>query len=657
MSFSSDLWNGFDLIKNNFLKTFNKLKNFYEIMFSFASLEKNYTVNLEILYEQYQNLFSSDELFSFPSKTFISNIKVECEYHKLYYNNIFENILTPLQNIIETKKKLMINNICDNMKNTEIYNKVLHSLISNQENYHNACKELAKCVSDINVKTLNLEAKKKQGTNKQLMNKRDKDLERVGKTQIDYLTVLTESNFVLKEYNNKTEKILNNLEKEFIDMGECIKNCLLNFSKNKIQLLHDVLEIFNQSKISCYEKMDVKNSIEDFIMRNATKEFKFHKFEYIPFKISQINKNLLFSDFKDNSKNPINQEKVIELVKKYFIEKKITETDREYISRTVNSLKKNAIELNIKYDSFLQGEGKTEQNKNIISDFITNEEKKDNNNINRDVKQKEIFENINYIANFLCKILTGEEGLENDLIKIKSLLQKNEKEIYLEQITDNLKNYRKHGNYILSETTYDNFVNLFNFILEIFGEDDKTLKNIITYSQTFYKIKEGKANPKYYLLYSICNNSIFNKRETWHKIINYSLSFAIKNKNLNEIENSDKAEKEKKLKEYGFQIIAENLAIMRLFMVNDKIYNDTKKYYTNVYKIDGESLKKEIKRFYEENEFNVHKENETQITKGENKEILINNNISTDKDILPSEIQNNEDNNIENKNKESTENK
>ena len=79
MSFSSDLWNGFDIIKSNFLQNMNNLKNFYEIMFSLASLEKNYTINLEILYEQYQKLFNSDENFLFPLKTFISNIKVECE--------------------------------------------------------------------------------------------------------------------------------------------------------------------------------------------------------------------------------------------------------------------------------------------------------------------------------------------------------------------------------------------------------------------------------------------------------------------------------------------------------------------------------------------------------------------------------------------------
>ena len=82
MSFSSDLWNGFDILKNNFLKGLNKLKNIYEIMFSFASLENYYSTNLEMLYEQYKNIFNIDDFFSFPMKTFISNNKVECEYHK-----------------------------------------------------------------------------------------------------------------------------------------------------------------------------------------------------------------------------------------------------------------------------------------------------------------------------------------------------------------------------------------------------------------------------------------------------------------------------------------------------------------------------------------------------------------------------------------------
>ena len=641
MSFSSDLWNGFEIIKKYFIKAFNKLKNFYEIFFSYASLEKNYAVNLEIIYEQFQNTFNSDEILLSPSKTFISNIKVECEYHKLYYNNIFDNILSPLKNIIESKKKSIIKNFCDNIKNSERYEKILHNLISIQENYHNACKELARCLSDINIYKLNLETKKKQGSDIHLTNKRDKSLEKIYRAQIDYLSILTESNIILKDYNDKTENILNNLEIEFTDIGEFIKNCLINYSKSKSQLFHDILEIMNQSKNNFYEKIDVKNEINNFVMNNATKEFKFHKFEYIPFKINNINKNFLFSDIKENPKNPINKEKVIELVKKYFIDNKITEADSEYIAKTMNSLKKYSIEFNINYDLFLE-EGKNNENKNLIIDFNPNEENQII-NINNNMKQKETFENINYIQNFMSKILTGEKDLENDLIKIKTLLQKNEKIIYLEQIIDSLNNCRKHGNYILNESTYDYFLNLFNFILEIFGNNEKVLKNIITFSQTFYKVKEGKSSQKCYILYSICNSAIFNKIETWHKIINYSLSLAIKNKNVNE--NKEKNKKEKIISEFAFKIIVENISIMNLFMVNDEIYNSVKKYYINVYKIDTESLKKEIKHFYEENEFSVNKENINQLIKGEDKEILTKGITDLNKEELTQNIKDNENNN------------
>ena len=455
------------------------------------------------------------------------------------------------------------------------------------------------------------------------------------------MNILTESNIILKDYNDKTENILNNLEIEFTDIGEFIKNCLINYSKSKSQLFHDILEIMNQSKNNFYEKIDVKNEINNFVMNNATKEFKFHKFEYIPFKINNINKNFLFSDIKENPKNPINKEKVIELVKKYFIDNKITEADSEYIAKTMNSLKKYSIEFNINYDLFLQEEGKNNENKNLIIDFNPNEENQII-NINNNMKQKETFENINYIQNFMSKILTGEKDLENDLIKIKTLLQKNEKIIYLEQIIDSLNNCRKHGNYILDESTYDYFLNLFNFILEIFGNNEKVLKNIITFSQTFYKVKEGKSSQKCYILYSICNSAIFNKIETWHKIINYSLSLAIKNKYVNE--NKEKNKKEKIISEFAFKIIVENISIMNLFMVNDEIYNAVKKYYINVYKIDTESLKKEIKHFYEENEFSVNKENINQLIKGEDKEILTKGITDLNKEELTQNIKDNENN-------------
>ena len=631
MSFSSDLWNGFDILKKNFLHTYNKIKHFYEIMFSFASLEKNHSKNLEILYEQNKDLFNSDEILLLSSKTFISSLKIESEYHKYYYNNIFDNILSPIKDIIDNKKFLITKTFNDNMKNTDKFKKIIQNIISKQENYYNSCKELSLCLSDIEIYTQNNETKKKQGVSKVLLTKKDKALEKVNRTQNEYLNIATESNIILKDYNLKTETLLNDLEKEFIQINTCIKDCLIKYSKNKNQLYKDILEMTNHGLNTCYEKIDIEKEIRNFIMKNATKEFKYHKFEYNPFKLNNINKNLLFKETKENSKSQnIDYDRVIQKVKKFFIDNKITGSDTDYIEKTINALREHKLLFSIKYDSIIEM-NKNEENKNLINDLIKNENININTNNNKNnidsnnnkivEKQKDIVNNIKNIENFVNKLTTGKQELENDIIKIKSILQNNkEKYIYSEHFLRNIDNYRSHGNYILSEKSYEYFLNLFTFILDNFKNNDFIIKNIISLSQTFYKIRPGNKNPKYFILYSISNHSIFNKNETWHKIINYSLTNYSINKDLSiKIE---KEQREKKLDDNIFKILIENLSIMKLFRVNDKVFNEVKNYYIQVYGLDKELVKKEINYFYKENNFSINEENEKELIKGENKEFL-----------------------------------
>ena len=651
MSFSSDLWNGFDILKKNFLHTYNKLKHFYEIMFAFASLEKNHSKNLEILYEQNKDLFNSDEILLLSSKTFISSLKIESEYHKYYYNNIFDNILSPIKDIIDNKKNFIIKNFNDNMNNSEKFKKIIQNIISKQENYYNSCKELSLCLSDIEIYAQNNETKKKQGVSKVLLNKKDKALEKVNRTQSEYLNIATESNIILKDYNLKTETLLNSLEKEFIEINTCVKDCLIKYSKNKNQLYKDILEMTNHGLSTCYDKIDVEKEMQNFVMRNATKEFKYHKFEYNPFKLNNINKNLLFSETSEASKlQGIDCDRVIQKVRKFFIDNKITGSDSDYIERMINALKEDKLLFSIKYDSIIEMNA-NEENKNLINDLIKNENininntdknKNKNNDSNSKIveKQKEIINNIKYIEKFVNKLTNGEQDLENDINKIKTILQNNkEKYIYSENFLKGLDSYRSHGNYILNEKSYEYFLNLFSFILDNFKNNDFIIKNIIILSQTFYKIRPGSKNPKYYILYSISNHSIFNKSETWHKIINYSLTNYSVNKDLSI--KMEKEQREKKLNEHIFNILVENLSIMKVFRVNEKIFNEVKNYYIQVYGIDKELVKKEINNFYKDNNFSINEENEKELIKGENKEFLAKNlEKNEDKDNIISEENN-----------------
>ena len=636
MSFSSDLWNGFDMLRKNFLQTYNKIKHFYEMMFSFASLEKNHSKNLEILYEQNKDLFNSDEILLLPSKTFISSLKIESEYHKYYYNNIFDNVLSPLKNIIDNKRTLITKIFCDGMKNTKKFNNIIQNIILKQDNYYNSCKDLSLCLSEIEIYTINSESKKKQNVSKVLINKKEKALEKLNRTQNEYLNIITESNVILKDYNLKTDALLNDLEKEFTHISTCIKECLINYSKNKIQLYKDILDMTNHGLNTCYEKIDIENSINNFVLNNATKEFKYHKFEYNPFKLNNINKNLLFKDIKDNTKfKPNDYDRIIQKIQKFFVDNKITGSDSDYIERMINSLKKIKLELSIKYDLLLDSD-KNEENKNLIIQFPKNE---NNNNIiipnnnNKIVvdKEKEIMNNIKTVENFINKLTSGEIELDNDISKIKALLQKKENYIYIEHIIRGINNYRSHGNYILKDITYEYFLNLFIFILERYNNNDYIIKNLLTFAQTFYKIKTDNKNPKYYILYSISNNAIFNKIEIWHKIINYSLTNYAVNKDLSN--KMEKEEREKKLEEHIFNILVENLSVMKLFSVNDKTYDEVRDYYVQIYKIDYQKLNKEIDYFYKENYFSIKQENDKELIKGEDKaSLLLLKNKDKDKD-------------------------
>ena len=636
MSFSSDLWNGFDMLRKNFLQTYNKIKHFYEMMFSFASLEKNHSKNLEILYEQNKDLFNSDEILLLPSKTFISSLKIESEYHKYYYNNIFDNVLSPLKNIIDNKRTLITKIFCDGMKNTKKFNNIIQNIILKQDNYYNSCKDLSLCLSEIEIYTINSESKKKQNVSKVLINKKEKALEKLNRTQNEYLNIITESNVILKDYNLKTDSLLNDLEKEFTHISTCIKECLINYSKNKIQLYKDILDMTNHGLNTCYEKIDIENSINNFVLNNATKEFKYHKFEYNPFKLNNINKNLLFKDIKDNTKfQPNDYDRIIQKIQKFFVDNKITGSDSDYIERMINSLKKIKLELSIKYDLLLDSD-KNEENKNLIIQFPKNE---NNNNIiipnnnNKLVvdKEKEIMNNIKTVENFINKLTSGEIELDNDISKIKALLQKKENYIYIEHIIRGINNYRSHGNYILKDITYEYFLNLFIFILERYNNNDYIIKNLLTFAQTFYKIKTDNKNPKYYILYSISNNAIFNKIEIWHKIINYSLTNYAVNKDLSN--KMEKEEREKKLEEHIFNILVENLSVMKLFSVNDKTYDEVRDYYVQIYKIDYQKLNKEIDYFYKENYFSIKQENDKELIKGEDKaSLLLLKNKDKDKD-------------------------
>ena len=60
MSFSVDLWNGFDAIKSQIFSAQRKLKSIVKIISSYQTIEATYNKSLENLYKEFKEINNSE---------------------------------------------------------------------------------------------------------------------------------------------------------------------------------------------------------------------------------------------------------------------------------------------------------------------------------------------------------------------------------------------------------------------------------------------------------------------------------------------------------------------------------------------------------------------------------------------------------------------
>ena len=82
MSFSIDLWNGFNLLKEKFTTIFNKAQILYNIFISFLNMEKEYSKNLDNLYNSNKDQIKEEFLLEKSFIELINNIKEQNDFHK-----------------------------------------------------------------------------------------------------------------------------------------------------------------------------------------------------------------------------------------------------------------------------------------------------------------------------------------------------------------------------------------------------------------------------------------------------------------------------------------------------------------------------------------------------------------------------------------------
>ena len=624
MSFRVDLWNGFNIIKNQFSSTINKISNLYNVLLSYAGCEKVYSKSLESLYKDNKDLFKDEDyLLDKNLIMLINNFKSESEFHREHYKYVKHNILVSLKEIADKEKSLINNLFNEGIQNQENFIKTKNNIISKQKNYNSALKDfydflsnfkeyelnvllendnvhsysinitdkmnnikIANTMNDLSDINLNTTFSDDAKMNKQI-NKREKLIEKIRQSKDDYTSLINESNEYLESYKNKNENILQTLEEKYQSLISNIYSTLITTVDNRIDLINKINLLYNSYLEKNLKNITVKNETMEFIIKNATKDFPLNKFEFISNKFE--NNKLSSIDINSYLKEKLENEESINRDSKRSRSRKNTDV-KNFNRRQVK--KKNT--------------GGQNENASIVLE----------NPLNNDIKNYKIKSNIYLIEDFIEELIIDqkeEKTKEIELISysdssskmmeisnIKLLLdKKNECHIYyLENFFKALNLNRAKGNFVLDKKSYDILVDLFSFLLNNQPNVDFILKNIIILSQTFYSLETNKNElnlsneKKTFLQNGLKNHPMFNNPETWHRVINFNLSSNVNSRDISL--QLDKNEINKKLSVLAYNTLMSYLTDIKYFTDDKNVFEEVKNFYIRLYNLNAEALNKQI---------------------------------------------------------------
>ena len=618
MSFSIDLWNGVDIIREKYTTIRREFRSFVNFLIKYNTIEIQHYKNLDILYNEFKEKNNQTEsIFELARISAINMIDIESQTRKIFIentSNLIKNINLFLQDL-----KYPSNEIPDLSVN---FNKDLDKLRMKQEIFYSQCKEMCSLISQ-----LDLENKLNEKSNE---TKLEKILNKLLKSRDEYLLSINETNVKRRNFNKKVEKIMNKCEKEHKKLLKNFIENLTEFNNDKRKLIDVLSQKENYFFSEYFQKLKVEDEIFNFIVNNATKEFPMIQIEFTPFKKKDFE---IFLNLKYQNKlkqNDLN--KILTTIQNYFQKNNIFPLNflQTGILKNVPKPQKENFFNTRKFSLFLK--------KSFTIENSNNNNTKNNENDNSPEKEINIIKNYEFIKNTINELVTNNEVklfensyvIDADISKILNepkkfddindkigefrdllLNQKDEANlVYIEAFIKTLSYLRSKGRYSINDETYIIFSLLFFLLLKQNKNNDYILKNLLMLSQTFYKIEGGD---KIYISESLKNKDLFKSKEIWHRCINYSLKLANKDFIANKNEYINKINKD------AYSTVITYLCDLKFFTNDETVYNEVYEFYKKIYNLKEEDINTIVENSIKSRMKKKDKENETQKEENETK--------------------------------------
>ena len=378
MSFSVDLWNGFDIIKTQIFSVRKKMKVISKAISSYLAIDATYNKNLENLYKEFKEINNSEYMMDKSYIKILDIFEYENQNRKIISSYMNTLIMEPLNEYLRQPNILLNKCFSDNIYNEESFKRSLNLLKEKQTNYWKDCKELSVLLAQNEMDEMNNTTGK---LTKARLSRINEKFLKLNASKQEYIDRINESNKEREKYNKKTEEILNTLEQIYTTMLSKLKEALTNFASQRNEFLQ---KIYNKEKMeyeTIHVKVDPKKELFQFVSNNATKEFPMIKFEFCPLKYSVLNQNIKnkCSKFPDTA-----FPKIYKSVKNFFEENKIFKEEALFrLNRRNTDFRSIFSKKSLRTDMELN-KNDQKQNKEFIDKYITGlfmnktQEKKEN---------------------------------------------------------------------------------------------------------------------------------------------------------------------------------------------------------------------------------------------------------------------------------------
>jgi hypothetical protein len=571
MSFSVDMWNGFEEIKNRINLIKQQMKNFQKLLISYLNNGKEYCKNLDLIYKESFDTAISNSPLEQSRINMIRMLGFEAKQKREFIDEIEKNILVDLNKTFSEPQGI-VDEICiEKEESKQNFNKMYNQLVEKQENFHYQCKELC-----ITIAQMKLDNKACLKINKIMIN--------LLKSRDEYIDYINEVNILRSKLIREYEENLNTLESIYKNLISRFKDCLLFFSVQKNTTMG---YIYNKEQLElehCHSMIDLDKELFMFVSEKATKEFPMVKIDFCPLKQNFIQKLIRTKFQKCFTEEQFT--KIFSLIQDYLV---------NYSIFPENLILSGVSKLNGRNASLF---GKMDDKKNAMNG-----------------REMMVMNNVRFIKNFISELVSnntvkiredrlydysqiGDEKLAwNTNTKMEELkylvdIHREGSSVYIEAIIKTLSFLRSKGIFELKEDAYNYIKEIFIKILNENSSNDYILKNVILLAQTFYIMRNSK---KIYLQKELRGNPVLNSTETWHRCINYSLNLANHEKDLTiQVKKNDFIQK---INKEAFHTVLSYLCDLKFFSNDEEVYNKVRDFYVKLYSLDISAIQTHIDNY------------------------------------------------------------